>query len=329
MLRLFAPGKRGKYWVIKGSYLGQEIERSAQTYDRHEAEQYKHAIEREIQSFTDGATARITFREATDRYMEWRRSEKGNMPARDRQWLEGICALIGDRELDSIRKHDVVNIANIIYPNAKAATKNRAILRPLAAVVHYAADNEWCSDRRFKAFEEPPPVTRNADPRDEAKLLQAVGDSLRKRILIMWLFRQGNRITETLGAEMENVDFRHLNVKIWSGKTKEWITFPLDPEIAASLKKLAKESGMIAGRIFPWKTRFHVYAWLKPLCKELGITFTPHMARHAVGKRFSDSGASLRSTMTKLGHRSEKSSMRYQAPDLEVVRKISRKMKVI
>lgn len=73
------------------------------------------------------------------------------------------------------------------------------------------------------------------------------------------------------------------------------------------------------GWVFPWRTKSGVYAWLRPLRQALGVTFTPHMARHSVGKRHNDAGAGLRTIMARLGHQDVKSSIRYQAEDIEVV----------
>lgn len=93
-----------------------------------------------------------------------------------------------------------------------------------------------------------------------------------------------------------------------------------------TLRTVIAQCGFVAGRgrIFArWKDQRTVNHWLRRLCNGLEIAFTPHRARHTVGKRLSDSGASLRTIMAKLTHANVQSSMRYQAGDIETVRAAS------
>jgi integrase len=56
------------------------------------------------------------------------------------------------------------------------------------------------------------------------------------------------------------------------------------------------------------------------LCRELKVTFTPHMARHSLGKAFNRCGAGLQTIMGALDHSDSASSQRYPDADLEIVR---------
>lgn len=87
-----------------------------------------------------------------------------------------------------------------------------------------------------------------------------------------------------------------------------------------------EETGELPRFVFPWRSRHSVYNWLIPLRDELGVTFTPHMARHTVGTMLNAQGASLRTIMDRLGHADVKSSLRYQAGDIEVVREATKNM---
>ena len=66
------------------------------------------------------------------------------------------------------------------------------------------------------------------------------------------------------------------------GKAKRWREKPLDEEVFAALANDSDKEGYV----FPWRTRSGVHKWLRPLTRKLKVTFTPHMARHFVGKRF-------------------------------------------
>ena len=53
------------------------------------------------------------------------------------------------------------------------------------------------------------------------------------------------------------------------------------------------------------------------------------MARHSLGTWYAAAGASLRATMERLGHEDAKSSLRYQAGDISVIRAINKKIGVL
>ena len=99
-------------------------------------------------------------------------------------------------------------------------------------------------------------------------------------------------------------------------KGKLWRTKPLDDSVLALLANETTKTGLL----FPWRTRSGVYKWLRPLCERLEIKFTPHMARHYLGKELNRSGAGLKTIMGALDHSSATSSLRYQDADIEIVR---------
>jgi integrase len=80
------------------------------------------------------------------------------------------------------------------------------------------------------------------------------------------------------------------------------------------------------GYLFPWRTKSGVYKWLRPYCRQIGVPFTPHMARHSLGKWLNEDGSSLRQIMDTLQHKDPKSSIRYQSTDIEVIRQSGRRL---
>lgn len=316
-LKLIPPGKRrNACYYARGMVGGQEIEESLETTDKEEAEKRKAKLENDILN-EQSAPECMMFYEAAERYKEFRRAEKGRLSERDERWIDEIVSRIGHKSLHEVTRDDVVNIAQNIYPHGAPSSKNRAVLRPIAAIMHYAADCKWCPYIRFKAFKEPPPAVRNVDLITETALLKLTKKNEHKHLLMLWLFKQGNRISEVLHVKYEDIDFKALTVVVHDTKNARERLFPLDAGIARILKKRLPSKGYI----FPWQSRSGVHKWLRPLCNAQGIAFTPHRARHTVGKRFKDQGADIRTIMDKLGHASYKSSLRYQAPDIETVRK--------
>jgi integrase len=315
MLRLIPPGKRGnKYWVARGRVNGRLIEKSTGATNKKDAERC--CAEFAAILFDESAsTEQRTFAYAAAKYIEARQPQPYDVKR-----IALLCEAIGDRWLEEIRQADIVDAASLICPDAHPATKNRDVITPAAAVLHYAAQNEWCRWLRISKFREPRAKTRYVTDAHEEWLLQATADNAERHLLILWLFRQGDRISDVLRVRMEDCDLKRQIVRRHVAKTDTYTELPLDADICAALAKWPRQSGRIFAR---WKDQRTVNHWLRRLCNGLEIAFTPHRARHTVGKRLSDSGASLRTIMTKLTHANVQSSMRYQAGDIETVRAAS------
>ncbi len=139
-----------------------------------------------------------------------------------------------------------------------------------------------------------------------------------KRALIIWLFRQGDRISDPLKLTWEdNIRLDQRLVFYRVGKTDDWMPYPLHDEVVAELANLPGER---KGKVFPWKYRWSVYKWLRPLVKQLGIAFTPHVARHSFATWHHDRGAS-KLELQKLGRWQHPQSVeRYTKIDVERIR---------
>lgn len=314
MLKLIAPGKRrNRFWIVRGRMEGRMFEKSLNVSLRADAEKKLRNLLREY-DIGKNLTANITFEQAAEAYEAFR------MPSeREKKFIARIKEKLGNKLVTEITQNDLVGVANQVYPNAKASTKNRAVIRPAAAVMHCAAQNKWCDWLRISVFKEAAPQTRFVNDNVERALLEAT-DGI-KNLLVLWLFRQGDRIGDILGIKFEDCDLLTGAVNRHIAKSDRHIVLPLDAEICTRLKAL----GTTAGFIFPWRTRSGVHKWLRPLCQELGVEFTPHRARHTLGKRLNDTGAGLKTIMQALGQADPKSAIRYQTTDLETIRRAKEK----
>lgn len=85
-----------------------------------------------------------------------------------------------------------------------------------------------------------------------------------------------NEVAERLGWSRRTLTRalkRHGIATIGTGRLE------LSPELVVMLAKTEKQP---SGRVFPWGDRHNVYRWLRPLCKRLGVSYTPHQSRHAM-----------------------------------------------
>jgi len=322
MLKLIAPGKRrNKHWLVRGTYEGNYIEKSLKVSLRKDAEAKLRNLIKQYDAVKKEKD-NVTFSIASQKYIDFR-----NPSERTEKWLAKLSGYLGDMLVGEITQNDLVATANSFYPNGAPSSKNRAVIRPAAAVLHYAAENKWCDWLRIRAFREPEPKTRFLSRADELKLhatLRNEGTSQRvnKRLLLLWLFRQGDRISDVLALKHEDIDFKRMSVRRYISKSDRYAELPLDETIARYLKRLQP----VTGHIFPWQTHHAVNKWCRKLSNDSGVLFTPHMARHTLGKRLNDAGVGLKTIMQTLGQSDTKSAIRYQTTDVENIRQAKKKM---
>lgn len=265
----------------------------------------------------------ITFAAAAQAYADARSLSK-----QQRRLVEKLSGEIGHMPLSAVRQVDLDRAANKLYPNTSPATKNRHVYAIGAAILHYGAENDWCEYRRIKKLKEPKPETRRPTP--NALPLLLMNTKGLRRLFILTIFRQGWRISETLLWREDKIDLRESKTELWIPKAKVWKTITLHYEIVAALanrtdyERWHAEKGMRSrrpGYIFPWRRPSDIYRWLRPLCRKLGIYFTPHMARHEFASSLRErAGATARDIMDAGTWTSDRSTARYDHSSAERVR---------
>lgn len=326
MLKLIKPGIRGnKYYVARGTVGGRRVEVTTGTTDKIAAERFR--AETEVELLRRNGLLEIgTYAEAAHEYLE---RKKDKTTSQELKMHLQIVRELGRKSLVNIRQGEIDRCAETLYPNAKASTRNRWAIRPIADVMHYASQSGHCPWLRIKKFREEKPKTRAVTKNIAALIIDAAGKQSNKpeikTLIVKWMFKHGNRISEILSVRSDDIDFKLNNFKLNISKTKSWKEFALDKEVKTALRK-AFPKGLPEGRLFPWTHRWSVYKWLRPMCKEIGVPFTPHVARHSLGTWYANAGAGLRATMSRLGHDDVKSSMRYQNEDIEITRQVNRKL---
>lgn len=341
-LYLVPPGKRkrNRFYLIRGEVAGQRIEISSKTTDETAARRLKAKLEiKLLKDRVPEPGEAITFSQATDIYKTFKQLVDADDDAKR---LKKICAVIGQKLVGDLRHVDLVNAAEQLYAGRAPATKNRNCMSLAAMVLHHAARNNFCPYLRIELFDQPRPRTRSVSiptartilnslptdppkmmgnrPPTERELKRHADRQEKKQLLILWLFRQGNRISDVLKIRWEGIDLARRVVVYHVGKAdRPDVEKPLHDEVW----EILASKPQLSGWLFPWRTRSGVYKWLRPYTKALGIKFTPHMARHSVGKWLNEEGASLRTIMDTLDHEDAKSSIRYQSTDVEALRKAS------
>ena len=321
MLKLVPPGKRkgNAFYLVRGRFLGTDYEISTQTTDKVAAERFKNRFERRIlEGHIPGSGEAVTFAKAADLYISARDLSKADL-----RRIERLKAQLGKRDVRDVLQADLDAAAKALYPKCSPESLNRNVYTPAGAVLHYAAENKWCPWLRVKRPKMKEPETRAA--REGVDALLCANTEGKERLLIAWLFKHGTRVSNALRVDCGRVDLRARTYELYISKTRKWQTFGIDGEV---WDLLANDRDATAGKgmLFPWTNRWQVYRWLRPLCKRLGVKFTPHMARHRLGKDMNAEGAGLKTIMRALGQSSEKSASRYASADIDAVRDVMERL---
>lgn len=310
-LKLIAP-RAGKtsFWYIRGTLYGRTIDASTKARDKKTAQRFKEQFELRLAKADAEKSTPATFRIAADMYKEFRKPKKA-----DAGWIDRLVETIGDYRLSDIRQHTLIDAANELYPNTTQATKNRQALVMASSILHYAAENNLCAYIKVRKFKEKTPEPR-ALSKDQAKALMA-GAEGEMYVLLVWLFYQGWRVSDTLRLRWADIDLKDGFVRYHISKTDDRRVMPLHEKTMTALRILSPG----VGKVFHWSDKSNLYRDLRPLCTRLNIKFTPHMARHSFATWLANEGVSPLEIMEAGGWKDHKSVMRYAKLDPTRIRK--------
>lgn len=322
-LKLIAPGKRkgNKHWIARGSLNGRTYEVSTGESNKAAAERRKAEIELALLNDKPSGNALPvrTFAEAAIHYKAAK-----NPSGDDRRYIDKLSSEIGSTALGDITSDFLSKAANSLYPRGVNATKNRQVFTPGAAILHYAAEQKWTPYIKINKLEEPAPKTRAVSEAVADLLIQATHIDPPLHVLLIVLFHQGWRITDTLNIVWENIDLDKQEINIYISKIEEWQWHSLHDDVVEALRTFHVQG---KGFVFPWRSRGAVYKRLKPILAALNVKFTPHMARHSFATFLRRLGVDLKSIADAGGWKSIKSVIRYDGAYLDVKRSTIAKIK--
>lgn len=300
---LYFPGERkSRHFVYRVSVHGRDREVTIYEADEAAAVRAAGAIRERLAQGGGAGGAPAGFSTIAELYADARGASASEL-----RYLARLKAYFGQRDAATIRGADIARAALALYPAAAPATRNRQAIAPAAAVLHWAHEQDWIPWLRVRKFKAAAPEPRRPREGVLAALLDATeGD--RRRLLLV-LACQGWRIGETLGLDWAHVDLNAQTAALYVAKARRWRAVPLHPAVFEELAADPKDSG----RVFPWRDRHQVYRWLRPLCRELGVAFTPHMARHEFASRLRQQGATPRDLVDVGSWTSEKATAAYDS----------------
>ena len=135
------PPRKGKtpFWYIRGKYLGIALDHSSGTSElraaksilatwKRQAECGEYFLARAVEPDTP------TFLSAAVAYMQ---------AGGERYYVEAILRTWGEKPLDSIDQIAIDTLADRLYPDAPASTRNRQVYTPVSAILkHVGVDRK-------------------------------------------------------------------------------------------------------------------------------------------------------------------------------------------
>jgi integrase len=301
-MQFYPPGTRkgNRTYVVRASVNGRQVEKVLEATTRADAK-------REAADFLAAIRGRapdeiVTFAYAAQAYMQFRKPRRD-----DEKWINRLIAYMGARDVREIKSNDITQAADALCPNVQPETKVRYVYTPASAILHYAAEQDWCSYRRIRR----PSYSRRSKraPASESAMRMLLANTTGHRHLLLgWLYETGQRVGDSLRLMRGDLDLGRALARVGSSKTDDRGEIGLSPELVAML---ANAPHLPTGHVFPWRDRHGVYRWLRPLCKRLGVQYTPHQSRHAMATDLRALGYDMRAIAERGLWRDERSAARY------------------
>lgn len=258
------PGKT-PYYYVRGTHLGVSVNRSTGLGDKRKAQQALWQIRDEIERGALSGTGPLTFADAALSYMR---------AGGERRFLEPILRHFGDRPLSALSQAAVDAAADILYPTATPATRNRQVYTPIVALIRHAGMT--LPIRRPKGAQG---FARQEwlEP-SQASILLAAAPDQRFRALVTFLLYTGCRLSEALELRWETIDLQRSAALIPKTKTGVQRALHLTPDVVAEIAALPDGR---AGLVFGLRKGAGLYKPWRKMTAAVGMPWvTPHVLRH-------------------------------------------------
>ena len=300
--KLWAPGTRkgNRKWLARGTVDGRRFEKVLEAKNSTAAAKEAEILVGSLRAV--GPDTVVPFEDAADAYMAGK-----DLGKQDIAYIERLKIHFKGTPVSDVLGTHLIAAAHALAHGTKNSNKNRAVITPASYVLHFASEQGWCQERRFRRLPTSRRSPRKPVPTSTMQLLLAKTDG-EKRAFLAWLYETGQRITASLEMMRDDIDLDRRIAKVTSDKTDDHGQIEISPRLAAMIEALPVRQN---GRVFPWGDRHNVYRWLKPLCKELGVSYTPHQSRHAMATDLRALGYDMKA-IAELGlWRDERSAGRY------------------
>lgn len=298
----------GKNWYIRGTIRGVSVDETTGTDDKKRAEEIRIRRETEIlDRRIHGIRKTATFLEASVMYLE----EGGAS-----RFVDVVARYFGTMPLSEIDQPAIDRAARVLYPDAKASTRNRQVFTPVSAVLNFAAKKKMCDKPIIERPAQPKGRIRWLTIEEAQSLIDACAPHLKP--LVTFLFYTGARLSEALYLDWRDVDLSRSHVAFLDTKTGDDRGVPLHSGVVAMLANLPHREGAVFRRHDgkPYEVKEdgggQIKTGFKGACRRAGISdFHPHDCRHTWATWHYAANRDLITLMRLGGWKSERMVLRY------------------
>jgi len=224
---------------LRGTVRGHSVFESAGTSDPERAEALRAKREAELwDRSVFGARAVVTFAHAVESYLTERPPTPGTA-----RYVGKLLDHFGAQQLHRIDQEAVDRAYRVLLTlKAGPATRQRAVLTPLRAILEHAAVRGWCPRPAFIGQRVAKAQTPFFRPAEASALVKAAAPHLRP--LLVFLFATGCRLGEGLALDWEAVDLHGARVVVKQKQgTHRQVDLP--PVAVAALAALPHRDGRV------------------------------------------------------------------------------------
>lgn len=226
---------------LRGTVRGQGVFESTGTSDPKQAEAIRAKREAELwEASVFGKRAVVTFATAVASYIEAQPRSATTLTH-----LERLLKHFKNARISTISQSDLDQAYKAILTKgseASAATKIRAVLTPLRAVLEFAAVRGWCDRPAFERPRVQQTKMRFLRPDEAVDLVNAAAPHIRP--LLVFLIGTGARMSEALELEWSDVDLAGRRVVVWQKQGCER-HIDLPPVVVMALEAIPYRSGRV------------------------------------------------------------------------------------
>lgn len=278
---------------IRGTHHGVEVDRSAHTRKKAQADQIAEAWEREIfDRVILGKRPSETFAGLAVDYMKAGRT----LGPRD----EDILLALGDKPAWDVTPADCDMIAAKIYPTAAPSTINRNIIAPVSAMMNWAAAADRAPLRKWPRRRERQTMTDWRRPAEIGKILGALSSPEARALAALYV---GGGLRASEGVFVDGREFspdlsrvtvlgtvrpddEAANLKGYKGtkgfRTRTVMLPPAAQRFLRPVISLKPGRALANSHGEPWADRHALTSTLKRACERADVpTLTPHALRHS------------------------------------------------
>ncbi|ANK73773.1 integrase [Ensifer adhaerens] len=189
--------RRGDIWHYRGTVAGRRLRGSTGTAVKETAQRIAAETEAEAwKGHLDGPAAILTFSQAAGLYLAAQKPDR---------FIPELVSYWKDTPVKSINSGSVRQAAIVLYPKAKASTRNRHVIAPTQAIINHCASMDLCNHLKVPRFS----VDKKEKTPATWEWVQAFMANANPHLgaLCCFMFLTGARISEALSVLWEDIDF--------------------------------------------------------------------------------------------------------------------------